>query len=98
MNARQKAKHYKKLYESSRIDYRTVYITENTLRHYVCETKFNDTEINTMQMYGEENIGQLIRKKCAHRIVQELEQIIPNLILMNYEDCRATFDFWTKGR
>lgn len=80
MNARQKAKHYKKLYKQSRIPYKTVYITSDSLKRYSITSRLDDLEIKTMDEHNISIENSKIIKLLSYRIAWELERELPNFI------------------
>ena len=98
MNARQKAKHYKKLYEESRIPHRTVYITSDNLERYSITGRLDDLEIKTINEHNISIENSKMIKLLAYRIAWQLEQELPKFIeLYNIgNETRARFDFWVR--
>lgn len=96
MNARQKAKHFKKLYEESlpKKPYPVVYKTA-PLKHYRIE-QFIDTKT---VFYTADN-DQLPRTLVENKILNELRPLIYENIIVEkeayYDAFRVSLDLWMK--
>lgn len=97
MNARQKAKHYKKLYERSKITTRDTYFTESTLEHYVVTDRFDDDIMERINRYTDD-MTDFMAKKHAYNLARNLEKMIPAFMEMNEDNQESRFDFWVKKR
>lgn len=100
MNARQKAKRYKKLYEESRMPYKTVYITSDSLERYSITSRLDDLEIKTMDEHNISIENSKIIELLSYRIAWQLERELPKFIeLYNTgHETRARFDFWVRRK
>lgn len=96
MNARQKAKHYKRLYEQSKVSYNTVYITQDTLRKCSVCAEFSGGEIDTIEKRDKEEMREWMAKKLTYRISRELEKVLLNFIEFDKDGYKASFEFWVK--
>ncbi len=97
MNARQKAKHFKRLYEESlpKKPYPVVYKTILP-RHYRISQLIDARDI----AYAQDN-PQLLRTHIENRMLQELRPLIWDSLIVekaNYTDkYRYSLDIWMKG-
>lgn len=97
MNARQKAKYYKKLYENCRIPVNRFYITQDTLKAYRIAVGFDMYQIQALNRYSDDMTDWKI-KKLAYYIASQLEKELPNLMDINSTTDRAVFEFWVKRK
>ena len=92
MNARQKAEHYKKLYEQAKIPVHTVCYTSSNLDHLVANSRI-DLDPDIMEHISEK---ELLRMHIS-RIADQLEKdVIPNHIDIFEDKGIASFDFWVR--
>ena len=90
MNTRQKAKHYKKLYEESRIPVHTVYYTSSNLDHLVANSRI---DLDIVEHISEK---ELLRMHIS-RIADQLEKdVIPNYIDISEDKGTAKFHLWVR--
>lgn len=90
MNARQKAKHYKKLYEQAKFPTHTVYYTTSNLDHLVANSLIAP---DIVEHISEEELLSM----HISRIADQLEKdVIPNYIDIFENKGRASFDFWVR--
>ena len=95
MNTRQKAKHFKMLYEKTlpKKVYPVVY--ESTLKHYRIE-QFIDTKT----VFYTEDKAELLKTLIENKILKELRPLIYENIIVEkekyYDAFRVSLDIWMK--
>ena len=90
MNARQKAKHYKKLYEQAKIPVHTVYYTSSNLDHLVANSRIDPDIVEHIS-------SEQLMSMHISRIADQLEKgVIPDYIDISEDKGRASFDFWVR--
>ena len=90
MNARQKAKHYKKLYEQSRFPTHTVYYNTSNLDHLVANSRIAP---DIVEHISEEELLSM----HISRIADQLEKdVIPNYIDISEDKGIAKFHLWVR--
>lgn len=97
MNARQKAKHYKKLYEKSKVPVHTILFTESTLRHYTVRDAFDDHMMEAINRYSDDMTDWMI-KKHAYNLARHIEQMLPRFMETDENNQVSRFDFWIKEK
>ena len=82
MNARQKAKHYKWLYEKTKPTYVAPVITYNTeLKHYIAHYSIPSEE----RMLGCN--PELLKKSVTRNLMRQLENVLKDKIVEKPEQC-----------
>lgn len=90
MNARQKAKHFKKLYEQAKFPTHTVYYTTSNLDHLVANSRIDPDIVEHIS-------GEQLMSMHISRIADQLEKdVIPNYIDIFENKGIARFNFWVR--
>lgn len=97
MNARQKAKHYKKLYEQAKVPYNTVYFTENTLDHYAITSALTEPELREIKTHSL-NCEEILTYRIADQLEKKLQHFIEYREEPNNDRTimYARLDFWVR--